>query len=856
MLKKTALIILAIAGITLSAWYFLFRKPLQAQPAAYAIPPNTVLVFRLHADFHADMQSDVFTELQALQPVNKLCESTTLFNAVTKGASDLTNDIAANGIVAAGLMSEASKIDYVFITELDGARRFEVEQMGVPVLNEPPVMHTYSFEKELIYTFQYPDTAITFTAVKIFGLLLFSTSPILVENAVLQLKNGKYLEGNNAFDILLADDSLKGKNALAIRMHEFAKYLASQVNSDLYGSVMRLGNFADYIACSITVSPEGLQFAGPVLHSEISMLGHVGNSAADNAESSILPSNAVCVNTVNTSALHHYITYRLQKTPGDNVFEKLFPYMKKSFTYGFTETLSGDYLGKLFISVPVTDAAGAMAILEQFSKNDTTVYKNYPVKQLKETEVLNAMCGFDGVKPLYYSVFDNVLLFSAGASQLHNWLDACIENRIVRKQLNAESNFSFSINPASCGPIVKAILDNNVTKGNAEISIVEKFASLTFDFTGKYTSWNGHLAYNTGHDDKIALAWKTTLDAPPVTTPAIIYNYLTKEKSIVVQDALHQMYLLSADGNIRWKKQLQSTIHGNVFAVDFYNNKKTQLLFATNNTIQLLDMNGNSVEGFAIELTSPIRNELSLFTNTEAGNYIFFVACENGNIYGFSKEGKPLPGWNPLTATGDVYKGITYTTSDSKDYFIYNNNNTIFLKSGKGENRIAPLQILNPILYNFTIAHAGVNKTLLNYDEAGNIIQLSLNGSISTLPAGNDFQSGDFCDINNDSVPDAIFITGEKLVAMSLSGERYFLSENNLQKNQYKVQKAFLHGAWHAAAYSVNERQLFVYKHDGSILQGFPLKSAGSFCIDELVPGGKQVLITSLENSIVAYSIN
>src|SRR5690606_27234005 len=53
-----------------------------------------------------------------------------------------------------------------------------------------------------------------------------------------------------------------------------------------------------------------------------------------------------------------------------------------------------------------------------------------------------------------------------------------------------------------------------------------------------------------------------------------------------------------------------------------------------------------------------------------SGNYNFFLAAENGGIYGFDTKGRPLPGWNPRTGAGDIRHPLKHFQQDGKDYLV------------------------------------------------------------------------------------------------------------------------------------------------------------------------------------------
>ncbi|MBQ0741390.1 hypothetical protein J9332_44670, partial [Aquimarina celericrescens] len=52
------------------------------------------------------------------------------------------------------------------------------------------------------------------------------------------------------------------------------------------------------------------------------------------------------------------------------------------------------------------------------------------------------------------------------------------------------------------------------------------------------------------------------LDNEIASQPQFVTNHLTKKKEIIVQDQKNNLYLISTDGKILWKKELNGLIKG------------------------------------------------------------------------------------------------------------------------------------------------------------------------------------------------------------------------------------------------------------------------------------------------------
>ncbi len=105
----------------------------------------------------------------------------------------------------------------------------------------------------------------------------------------------------------------------------------------------------------------------------------------------------------------------------------------------------------------------------------------------------------------------------------------------------------------------------------------------------------------------------TANNAPATVTPrnnellrVSVINHYTKEKEFFVQYTDNSLGLLSKEGKLLWRKKFNEAITGAVIQIDYLNNKKLQCLFCTGKQLHLYDRNGNTVKPFPINLKQPV----------------------------------------------------------------------------------------------------------------------------------------------------------------------------------------------------------------------------------------------------------
>jgi len=140
---------------------------------------------------------------------------------------------------------------------------------------------------------------------------------------------------------------------------------------------------------------------------------------------------------------------------------------------------------------------------------------------------------------------------------------------------------------------------------------------------------------------------------PIVTKPFIFRSHLDRSLEVMLQDSSNQVYFISKDGKVLWKKEIDERIKGDIYQVDFYLNNKLQYLFATNSKIYILDRNGRNISGFPIELNQQLEVDfLNLIDYDNSKRYRYLITDKLGDIYLFNKNGKHLEGWNPRKLKG------------------------------------------------------------------------------------------------------------------------------------------------------------------------------------------------------------
>ncbi|MBT8321045.1 MAG: ribonuclease HII, partial [Eudoraea sp.] len=164
--------------------------------------------------------------------------------------------------------------------------------------------------------------------------------------------------------------------------------------------------------------------------------------------------------------------------------------------------------------------------------------------------------------------------------------------------------------------------------------------------------------------------FRLSLDAEAATTPQFVINHRNRKKEIVVQDETNKLYLISGEGKVLWKKQLDSRIQGDIQQVDLYKNGRLQLAFTTNEQFLVLDRNGKEVEPFTMSFKGGNLNPLAVFDYENNRNYRF-VVTQGRKIYMYNRRGQIVSGYTYTEAAAMVLREPQHFRIGSRDYLVF-----------------------------------------------------------------------------------------------------------------------------------------------------------------------------------------
>lgn len=420
----------------------------------------------------------------------------------------------------------------------------------------------------------------------------------------------------------------------------------------------------------------------------------------------------------------------------------------------------------------------AMNRLQVLADGIEREYRSFSYQKLQPTALIRHLTGYED--SVFCTTFQNYILFSPSYNDLKSFIDARLSGRSLYDRSTFKEGMSLMLSSWK-GMVfldIETVMKDIETLTPEEQRIPDIGVSSILWQLNPYNDTrilHAFLFKGGGESPETFGSWVFEMDAAHQRGPFIVYDQLLGTDAVVIQDSLNQLYLIGSDGNLQWKKLIDGPIVGEVTAVDFYLNNKIQLLFTTQNAIQLVDMNGNDVEGFPIRLSSKVSSGVSVLDYLQNGDYRMFVGCDNNNIYGFYKNGKPLPGWKPLRTGSMQVTPMMHMLSEGKDFLVYTTaGDQLFIRNRKGSNRTSPVPLQGELITELAFDSKEDATMLLGVNENGDLVRYYLDGTSDKSPLGTDIIDAVLSDVDGDGSTDVVYMDQSGLHAITNTGMSIF----------------------------------------------------------------------------------
>lgn len=786
-----SIIILAIAGGALTNWYGLNKKK---QSPLLAMPENAILYFAGTNICSAieDLTGKKFwLNIASYPSVGKFNSSLRQIDSVIRNHEDIYRYINNSKIVLSLHKTSAVRLDLLFI--IPTKNRFDeskIKSLFPLQANEKFSSHT--FRNCTIYTLHQKENEVRAAFAFVGGLLVLSPNAVLVEDAIrafyTNLNPVRKISGNK--NILNPEDNIYVNfSQLPALFNIFLNEKGIMQTKDIIGFATN-GHF------NFEASDHDFLLRGN-LSSKDSILNFIdrfrdqSGCRSDIAKAASL-STAILISYNLSDYQIFWDQLKEEKKAVFENFEKKFnvsaekeilPLINQNISLTITEPITEE-LAKSQAIWFKTDAT-TEAVNLFYNKKDERIPLTYNNRTLYPTQ----LAGFWGMllgktfnmpEKAWFCVIRDYLVFSASSDilqklsddySLGHTLSSSTEFNNTAEKLASDGNLLIYINPVRAINILDIYLNETWLRKYKSQNFLLSFGPVAFQMANIMNNVYAELVI--GHNDTKARIlqkiWDFQLDTLPASKPFIVINHNNNKPEILIMDELNNLYLISSEGELQWKKPIGNALKGDIYMIDFYNNKKYQYLFATTTHLQCIDRLGRNVANYPIRIGNEAVTGLGVYQPPKGNQIKYFIGTQNQCVYGYDLSAKPLNGWNAKKMDDNLVFPVSYLTMGSK-LFFYGQTVTgnLFIWDLKGNQIMKPTEtqagFINPFYSN-----NGIDKDdsyLISLDTAGNTWKIYLNGKKEMTKLANWSSETWFLynDINNDKRNELIFIDKTSLV--------------------------------------------------------------------------------------------
>ena len=472
-------------------------------------------------------------------------------------------------------------------------------------------------------------------------------------------------------------------------------------------------------------------------------------------------------------------------------------------------------------------------------------YKGKEILEIPETEKMNSLTNplLNEINSDKLVIIDSFLFISSSLKSLKT----VIENYLLKNTYQYSENYkkskslmskesSFDINSKN-GSLI------NFSKLIGIKPVKNKFNNVKFQIINEneILHINGIIdSYNNESiNKKISKIFSTKIKGKIVMNPHFVTNHITRAKEIVVQDNNNYLYLISNQGKVIWKKKLAGKILGKIKQVDIYKNGRLQLVFVTDKRLYVLDRNGKEVKPFPKVFRDKITQPLSVFDYDNNKNYRFLVT-QNNELLMYDSKGKIVKGFKYEKSRDIIYPPKHYRIKN-KDIITVKTDKGLKILNRRGKIRIK-------IKDNIKFSNSDVfrlNNYLICTSEKGNLVQIDMNGSVSTrkLNLSNNHKI-------NSKYNLVSIIDGNKLTNLNKSIDLPFGNYSDPLIFSYNKRKKF-------SIFDNQSKKIYLFDDKLNLVESFPLYSISNIDLDNIDKDQNlELILAEDESSIRLYEIN
>ena len=233
---------------------------------------------------------------------------------------------------------------------------------------------------------------------------------------------------------------------------------------------------------------------------------------------------------------------------------------------------------------------------------------------------------------------------------------------------------------------------------------------------------------NDSKNSEIELKFETSISNEIILGPLIVKNHTNNKNEVFIQDSENIIYLINDNGQIEWTKKINDRVIDEVKQIDSYKNGRLQYVFATQNSLHMIDRKGRDVGKFPLKFNDQITKPVSVFDYDNNKNYRLLIT-QNDELFMFDSKGNRVRGFDYNKKSKIITKPEHFRISN-KDIIVFKTSDDLKILSRRGKVRIKINEDYNYskdeiFQYQNSLLTTTVNNKIVKIDMKGNSKELS-----------------------------------------------------------------------------------------------------------------------------------
>ena len=913
MVRRAILIVFIVALVAALVYsYFAFRKIQHpVSDALRAVPANVALLVEgndLPTTWSRIAEGNIMWEaLKGAESFAELDQEIGDLFSLYTNTPEIQEMLNGQPLYIATCLTGATSYHHLVVYSLPQSVNIKSVEKLLAGPRKGTINQPRNYDGATIHTIGSGDEVFTYTILE--GVFIGSYSPILVEDAIRQFKAGGGLPEDPWFNRVRETAGAHNPMNIFVNHKNLPDLTGIFLNNTAQDQIKPLARFSQWTELDVKIKSNYLMMNGfslspDSLNQYLSLFSEQKPQEMDAAR--VISSRTATVihfgfsnykgfrnrYTAYLEKTNQLTTYKAfvdeaQQTYGRDVEEDLLSWLEYELALYVLEPVTPEFDQQVYALLRTRDPGAAKshlnelaaAIAEQKGEEPLLIeYLGHEMRQIALPGLFKNLFGslFGKVEGNYYTFLDRYVLFANTPAALRDaivdfenqrTLDKDINYAEFSESLSSESNLYVYSNIARSPFLYQAYTSEETTADMQEqLDLFRQFEAVAYQVSkerdGMYYN-NLFLKYNPVYKQETKSLWERQLDSVIWTKPQLMTNHYTQMKEVLVQDQTNMLYLITNTGKLLWKKQLDEPIMGEVKQVDVFANKKLQLLFNTRSRLYCIDRNGEFLEGFPAELSSPASAPLSAIDYDRNSKYRILIPGEGGVIMNYDKKGQAVEGWKFDRAGANIKQPLQLVTQGSKDYVVaVDSLGGVYILNRKGKNRITIRERL-PLAQNsrfFVEKGSSLKQTyLVGTDQGGNVIRINFEDELEnvSLTACRPDHFFFYTDLNNDGTRDYILADSNKI--MAFEKDKSLLFEHTFATNVTHPIQVFFHkeGVKEIGVVTGGSSEIFMLTSSGIVRDKFPLYGSTGIAVGDIDQDGSLNLVTGhSDKSIYTYSLD